>query len=89
LVVNVIAKRFVNFKDFRIVTLWIAEPFVESLRMKMLEHLYVGRISSVVGDYVLKLVSACPKVTLFRDNISVDSSFVVECLEWWSDGFEK
>jgi hypothetical protein len=59
--VNIFAKRFVNLKDFRIVTLWITEPFDESLKMKKLEHLYVGRISSVVGDYVLKLVSACYK----------------------------
>jgi hypothetical protein len=63
--VNIFAKWFVNLKDFRINTLWIAEPFDESLKMDNLEYLYVGRISSVVGDYVLKLVFACPKVRFY------------------------
>jgi hypothetical protein len=60
--VNVIAKWLVNLKDLRLNTLWIDEPFNEALQMKMLEHLYVGRISSEVGEYLVKLVAACPKV---------------------------
>jgi hypothetical protein len=63
--VNLFAKWIVNLKDLRIMTLRITDPFDESRYMKELKHLYVGNISSEVGDYVVKLVAAFPKVSIF------------------------
>jgi hypothetical protein len=62
--VNKFARWLVNLKDLRLKLLWIDDPLDESLQMKALKRLYIGRVSSVVGDYLVKLVSACPKVSL-------------------------
>jgi hypothetical protein len=89
--VNFIAKWLVHLKDFRIRKLRVTEPFDESLKMKQLVHLYIGRISEdsevMAGEYLVKLVTACPKVCpKSHVNKVVESFCVVECLEWWSDG---
>jgi hypothetical protein len=62
--VNKFAKWLVNLNDLRLKVLWIDVPFNEALQMKKLKYLYIGRTSSVVGDYFVKLIAACPNVSL-------------------------
>jgi hypothetical protein len=44
LVLNILAKWLVHLKDLRIQTLVIDEPFDESIQMKQLLHMYIGRL---------------------------------------------
>jgi hypothetical protein len=56
---NILATWLVHLKDLRLKTLVIDE----SVQIKQLMHMYISLISvGVDGDYVVKLVAACPKV---------------------------
>jgi hypothetical protein len=62
---NILAKWLVHLQDLRIKTLVIDEPFDESIQMKQLLHMYIGLIPvGLAGEYMVKLVAACPKVSI-------------------------